>query len=83
MIHALNDNAFSPYLTPEGLWRASCQWAAEGHTEHAEWLHEVAVDLLDIIELPTCDEPVARIQQGIERYPQNAQGSGRCSTGCT
>lgn len=59
MIQALNDNAFTPFLTPEALWRASCSWAAGGMADQAEWLHEMAVDLIEIGELPTTErEPV-------------------------
>lgn len=48
------DTAFSPYLDPEFLWRSSRQWAASGHDDGAEWLHELAVELIDIRELPEC-----------------------------
>ena len=53
MIKALTEGAFFPECGPETLWRASCVWAAQGGTEQAEWLHEMAVNMLDIRELPT------------------------------
>ena len=70
MITALNDAAFSPYLTPEQLWRASCSWAAQGASDHAEWLHEMSVELIDILGLPTYEPVVQQLQQGLQSYVQ-------------
>ena len=52
MRQALNDAAWSPGMSPEGLWRASCSWTAQGYDEQGEWLHEMATTMIDISELP-------------------------------
>jgi hypothetical protein len=51
--YALNESAFH-FRTAEELWRASCSVAPQS-SDQAEYLHDMAVDLLDIRELPTYD----------------------------
>jgi len=57
MAHALNEAAFH-FRSAEELWRASCSVAPQS-SDQAEYLHEMAVDLLDIRELPVYDEAAA------------------------
>jgi hypothetical protein len=47
------DAAFSPHMSAEYLWRGAETWKSSGHEEQGEWLHDMAVTLLDIDELPT------------------------------
>lgn len=60
MILALPEQA-ALAVNAEDLWRGSCVVAAQGNTEHAEWLHEMAVDLLDIQALPE-PQPVDAVE---------------------
>lgn len=41
--------AFDSRLDPEALWRASCGAQSD---DQREWLHEMAVELIDLQELP-------------------------------
>jgi len=63
-MQAMNDNAFY-FGTPEELWRASQAWLGNGHEEQSEWLHGMAVDLIEIRGLPTTDEPIVRLPSGL------------------
>lgn len=54
-MQAMNDAAFY-FGAPEELWRASCAWAGNGYTDQAEWLLEMAAELVDIRDLPTAPD---------------------------
>lgn len=70
MAHALNESAFY-FKTAEELWRASCSVAAQS-SDQAEYLHEMAVDLLDIRELPTYDASANLRSTLLAQQPQPA-----------
>lgn len=67
MLKALTEGAF--LASPEELWRYAEAWRASGQgDEQADWMHEVAVDLIDIAALPEAPEPFVDPHMGGPRY---------------
>lgn len=55
---------------PDALWRGSCIVAGQGNEEQSEWLHDMAVTLLDINELPTFVPQAAAVRQSLDTPTQ-------------
>lgn len=76
MASAVPSEALRPFTErelPEMLWRGSCIAAGAGNSDQAEWLHEMAVTLLDINELPVA---APRAVDGLIDSGRNALAGG-------